>query len=97
MDKNIKNDVFIYVTCSSSGLQHSTEINFFTIFFILHKGFIFFPAAVTTFSYLRLGKMAARVIAQIVIQGTAIFSRAFVSAYQQALQSKCCVRYEPLF
>ena len=32
--------------------------------------------------------MAAKVIAQIIIQGTAVFSRAFVSAYQQALQSK---------
>ena len=32
--------------------------------------------------------MAAKVIAQIIIQGTSILSRAFVAAYGQALQSK---------
>ena len=32
--------------------------------------------------------MASKVIAQIIIQGTAILSRAFVAAYTQALQSK---------
>lgn len=32
--------------------------------------------------------MASKIIAQIIIQGTAIFSRAFVAAYTQALQSR---------
>jgi hypothetical protein len=38
--------------------------------------------------------MASKFIAQVIIQGTAIFSRAFVAAYQQALQSKS---YEEAF
>lgn len=39
-------------------------------------------------------RMASKFIAQVIIQGTAIFSRAFVAAYQQALQSKS---YEEAF
>ena len=34
-----------------------------------------------------LGIMAGRIIAQIIIQGAAVLTKAFVSAYQQALQS----------
>jgi hypothetical protein len=32
--------------------------------------------------------MAGRFIAQLLVQGTTMFARAFVSAYQQALNSK---------
>jgi hypothetical protein len=32
--------------------------------------------------------MAGKIVAQIIIQGAAVFSKAFVSAYHQALQSK---------
>lgn len=46
-------------------------------------------------SDLHAATMAGKIIAQVVIQGVAVFSRAVISAYQQALQSQwlytiCC-------
>jgi hypothetical protein len=32
--------------------------------------------------------MAGRIVAQLIVQGVALFSRSFLSAYQQALQSE---------
>jgi hypothetical protein len=41
--------------------------------------------------------MAAKVIAQAIIQGTAVIGKAFFSAYQQALQSMLLFLYIILF